>query len=157
METGFQLRQLLRQHPLHAGILQSYRVEHSGRALCNTGGRIAEAGFLGGTLEGEGPQAVDIVQFRELIAVAEGTAGRNHLIIQLNTRQIHPQIYHIISSFSSTGPSLQIRLLPYLVLQLHPIHAPNPQPIRSSKLSRPEVVVALYTAFSIGRGPQAQK
>ena len=37
------------------------------------------------------------------------------------------------------------------------MQAPNPQPIRSSKLRRPEVVVALHTACSMGSGPQAQK
>ncbi len=63
----------------------------------------------------------------------------------------------MISSFSSTGPSLQIRLFPYFVLQEHPIQAPNPHPIRSSKLRSPEVAAALYTAFSMGSGPQAQK
>ena len=43
---------------------------------------------------------------------------------------------------------------PVMVLQEQPIQAPKPQPIRSSKLIWPEVTVALYTAFSMGSGPQ---
>ena len=37
------------------------------------------------------------------------------------------------------------------------MQAPKPQPIRSSKLSSPLVLVPADTAFSMGRGPQAQK
>ena len=40
-----------------------------------------------------------------------------------------------IKKMSITGPSLQIRLLPYLVLQEQPMQAPKPQPMRSSKLN----------------------
>ena len=56
-----------------------------------------------------------------------------------------------------TGPSLQMRLLPVRVLQEQPMQAPKPQPMRSSKLIWPEVWLALYKAFSMGSGPQAQK
>ena len=61
---------------------------------------------------------------------------------------------HMISSFSSTGPSRQIRLYPVIVLQLQPMQAPKPQPIRSSKENWPDVFTARYTARSIGSGPQ---
>jgi hypothetical protein len=60
----------------------------------------------------------------------------------------------MISSFTSTGPSLQIRLFPYFVRQLQPMQAPNPQAIRASKLNCPWEH-AFQTARSMGSGPQA--
>ena len=84
---------------------------------------------------------VDVVEIAEFVAESERTAGRNDRIVQPPAAQRNRQVarnrfrYHITSSFVNTGPSLQMRLLPYLVLQLHPMQAPNPQPMRSSKLS----------------------
>ena len=144
-------------HRLHPRVLQAHGVEHPGGRLSDAGGGVAEARVPGGALEGECPQAVDVVQLRELHPVPEGAAGGDHRVIQPDAGEHHARIYHMISSFSSTGPSLQMRLLPYFVLQLHPIQAPKPQPIRSSKLSRPEEAAAPHTAFSMGSGPQAQK
>ena len=157
MENLLHPGQLLANDALHAGILKPHGVEHSPGGFGDAGGGVAEPGLPGGALEGEGPQAVDVVKLRELPPVAESSAGGDHRVVQPDAGEGHPRIYHMISSFSSTGPSLQIRLFPYLVLQEHPMQAPNPQPIRSSKLRRPEVAVALYTAFSMGSGPQAQK
>ena len=55
-------------------------------------------------------------------------------IVKLQSAEIHTQSAHFTSSFSNTGPSLQMRLFPYNVSHVHPIHAPNPHPIRASKL-----------------------
>ena len=88
-----------------------------------------------GAFEGEGAQTVDVIQLCKLVAVAKGTAGGDDGVIQRDAAELNPGIYHMISSFSSTGPSLQMRLLPYLVLQVQPMQAPKPQPMRSSKLN----------------------
>ena len=141
---------------LYARVLKPHGVDHTGVALGDAGSGIAESRLPGGALEGEGSQAVDVVEGGKLLAVAEGAAGGDHRVVQDNAGQRYLCIYHMISSFSSTGPSTQMRLLPYLVLQLQPMQAPKPQPIRSSKLRRPLVGAALYTAFSMGRGPQVQ-
>ena len=71
---------------------------------------------------------------KELIAEAVRAAGRDYGVIENYSVKIYLRVYHIISSFTSTGPSRQMRLLPYLVLQEQPMQAPKPQPIRSSKL-----------------------
>ena len=55
-------------------------------------------------------------------------------VIERYSAKVNLCVYHKISSFSRTGPSLQIRLYPVMVLQEQPIQAPNPQPILSSKL-----------------------
>ena len=91
----------------------------------------------------------------KLIAKAEGAAGGDNGVVHLNTAEGHFCIHHTISSFSSTGPSLQIRLLPYFVLQEQPMQAPKPQPIRSSKLNWPEVLQALYTACLLSTSAKA--
>ena len=80
--------------------------------------------------------------------------GGDDGVVHLNAAEDHFCVHHTISSFSSTGPSLQMRLLPYFVSQEQPMQAPKPQPIRSSKLNWPEVLQASYTALSIGSGPQ---
>ena len=135
MEALGKLRQLLRDHRVHAGVLQTHGIDHAGGAVGDAGGGVAEAGLPGGSLEGEGAQHVDVVELGKLVAVAEGSAGGDQGVVQIQTAQMHFGIYHTISSFSSTGPSLQMRLLPYLVLQVQPMQAPKPQPMRSSKLN----------------------
>ena len=94
----------------HTRVLQANSVDHAAVALCNSGGRIAETGILGGTLEGEGAQFVAIVQFCELVTETEGTGSGDDGVIHLNAAEIHFGIYHKISSFIMTGPSLQMRL-----------------------------------------------
>ena len=64
-------------------------------------------------------------------------------------------VYHMTSPFVNTGPSLQMRLLPYLVLHEQPMQAPKPQPMRSSNESCPSCGTASHNARSIGSGPQA--
>ena len=62
---------------------------------------------------------------------------------------------HKSSLRRKTGPSLQTLFGPEAVCIEQPIQAPNPQPMRSSKLNSPSPGHARYTAFSIGIGPQA--
>ena len=110
VETFFQFGQFPGNHLLHSGILQTHRIDKTRSALRNPGGGISKPGFPGGTLKGEGPQAVDVVKLRIFIAEPKGSAGGNDGIFQGNPAQIHTQLSHRISSFRMTGPSLQIRL-----------------------------------------------
>ena len=143
MENFLHPGQLLRDDMVHAGILQAHGVEHPGGGFGDAGGGVAETGVPRGALEGEGAQTVDVVQPGKLLPIAEGPAGGDDGVVQRDAGEGHARVHHMISSFSSTGPSLQIRLLPYFVLQEHPMHAPTPQPMRSSKLIRPEVALVL--------------
>ena len=154
MEALAHFGQFFGNNFVNAGVLEPYGIDEPRGAFRNTGCRVAETGFSGSPFEREGTQNVDIIQFRKFVAIAESTAGGNHGVIQRNTAECYFCVYHLISSFSSTGPSLQIRLLPYFVSQLHPMHAPKPQPMRSSKLSWPLVSVTSERAFSMGSGPQ---
>ena len=111
-------------------------IDHTRLALRDAGRGVTEARLLGRTLEGERTEDVDVVEIFELVAEAKGTTGGDHGIIQLQPTQNYGCIsYHITSSFNRTGPSLQMRLLPYLVLHEQPMQAPKPQPIRSSNES----------------------
>ena len=154
VEAGFQLREFFGYDFVHAGILQPHGVDHAAGTLGDAGGGISKTGFFRGSLEGEGAKAVDVIQFGKLITVAKGAGGGDDRVVQLDAAEIDAQASHRISSFRMTGPSLQMRLYPVRVLQEQPMQAPKPQPIRSSKLIWPEVRVALYTALSIGSGPQ---
>ena len=154
MKYLLELWQLRFDHRVHAGVLQPHRVQKTARVLRDAGGGVSKAGLPGRALEREGAQHIDVVQLRELIAKAEGAAGGDDGVVHLNAAEGHFCVHHTISSFSSTGPSLQMRLLPYFVSQEQPMQAPKPQPIRSSKLNWPEVLQASYTALSIGSGPQ---
>ena len=112
VENLFQLGQFFLNHLVHARVLQAHGVDETGGAVGNAGGGVAEAGLPCGALEGEGAQDIDVVQLREFIAVAEGAAGGDHWVIQRDTAEGHAQVCHFISSFRSTGPSLQMRLTP---------------------------------------------
>ena len=154
VKTFLQLREFFGNDLFHTGILQPHGVDHAACTLGNAGGGISEAGFFCSSLEGEGAEAVDVIQFGKFVAVTKGAGGGDDRIVQLDAAEIDAQASHRISSFFMTGPSLQMRLYPVRVLQEQPMQAPKPQPIRSSKLIWPEVRVALYTALSIGSGPQ---
>ena len=146
--------QLLADHRVHTGILQADGIDHAVRTLRDARRGIAEARLQGRPLKRKTPQTVDIIKLRVFAAVAEGAAGRDHRVVKRDTAEFHFEIYHRISSLSSTGPSLQIRLLPYLVSQEQPMQAPKPQPMRSSKLYCPEVFATRSIARNIASGPQ---
>ena len=110
VKAGFQLREFFGNDLLHAGILQPHGVDHAACTLGNAGGGISEAGFFCGSLEGEGTEAVDVIQFGKFVAVTKGAGGGDDRIVQLNAAEIHAQASHKISSFFMTGPSLQMRL-----------------------------------------------
>ena len=137
-----------------AGILKPDGVYHAGGALRYSRGRIAEARLFRRALERKSPEAVYVIELSEFVSVAEGAGRRDNGIVELFAAKIHAQSAHIISSLSITGPSLQILLLPVSVLHEQPMHAPNPQPMRSSKLYCPGVFMILCIARNIGSGPQ---
>ena len=89
MEYFLQLRQFLRDHLFHPGILQAHGVDHARRAFRDTGRGISETGIFCGSLEGEGSQAIDIVPLGKLIPEAESTAGGDHRVVQFQTTQVH--------------------------------------------------------------------
>ena len=155
MEDLLKLRDLFGDNGFYTGILKTDGIEHTLGTFRDTRRGITEARILGRTLEGERTEAVDVIKLSKFIAEAERTAGGNDRVIDLDTAKIYFCVYHITSSFLSTGPSRQIRLLPYFVLQVQPMQAPKPQPMRSSKLSSPLVLEASESALSIGIGPQA--
>ena len=153
-EAGGQPGKLRIDDPVYAGVLQAHGVQHPGGAVRDPGRGVAEAGLPGRALEGERAQDIDIVQLREFIAIAEGAGGGDDGIVQRDAAEGGAQSSHRISSFCSTGPSLQIRFQPVIVLQEQPMQAPKPQPMRRSKLKEPPVLTARKTALSMGSGPQ---
>jgi len=140
---------------MNAGVLQPDGVQHAGRRVGDSGRRVPEAGFQRRPLERQRAEDIDVVQFRELVPVAERAARGDDRVVERNPGERNPRIQTITSFFSSTGPSLQMRLFPYFVRHEQPMHAPKPQPIRCSKLNCPSASVAACTARSIGSGPQA--
>ena len=149
-----QTGQLLPDDGLHTGVLQPHRVQQAPGVLSDAGGGVSVPGGERRPLEGEGPQTVDVVDLCKFIPIAEGAAGGDDGILQRQAAEGDGGIYHTISSLRRTGPSLQMRLWPYLVRQVQPMQAPNPQPMRSSKLNCPSVRQRCHTAWSMASGPQ---
>ena len=154
IKTLFELRELFAYNLVHSGILEPDGVYHAGGAIRYSRGRIAKARLFRCALERKGSEAVYVIELRKFVSVAECAGRRDNGIVKLLAAQIHAQSAHIISSLSITGPSLQILLLPVSVLQEQPMHAPKPQPMRSSKLYCPGVFMILCIARNIGSGPQ---
>ena len=149
-----QTGQLLPDDGLHTGVLQPRGVQQAPGVLSDAGGGVSVPGGERRPLEGEGPQTVDVVELGELVSIAEGAAGGDDGILQRQAAEGDGGIYHTISSLRRTGPSLQMRLWPYLVRQVQPMQAPKPQPMRSSKLNCPSVRQRCHTAWSMASGPQ---
>ena len=131
----FQLRQLVRDDRVHAGVLQPHCVEHSAGILGDARCGVAEARRTRRPLEGERAEHIDVIQLRKLPPVAKRAAGRDDGVFELDPAERYGCCGHTISSFVNTGPSLQTRLLPCVVSQVQPMHAPKPQPMRASRLS----------------------
>ena len=149
-----QTGQLLPDDGLHTGVLQPHGVQQAPGVFSDAGGGVSVPGGERRPLEGEGAQTVDVVDPGKFIPVAEGTAGGDDGVLQRQTAEGDGGIYHTISSLRRTGPSLQMRLWPYLVRQVQPMQAPKPQPMRSSKLNCPSVRQRCHTAWSMASGPQ---
>ena len=149
-----ELWQLLGDDGVDAGVLQPDGVEQPARVLRDARRGVAEARLARRPLEGERAEQVDVVELRELIPIAERAARGDHRVFQRQAAERDGCVYHTISPFRRTGPSLQMRFVPYFVLHEQPMHAPKPQPMRSSKLNWPSVRHLSYTARSIGSGPQ---
>ena len=155
MEVLPKLRKLLLDDLMHARVLEADGVDHAGRTLRDTRKLVAVTLLDGRSLEGDGAEDIEIIEIPVFLAVAEGSGGRNDRVCQFDARKLCRDIYHTISSHVKIGPSLQTRLKPCFVFLLQPMQAPKPQPMRASKLNCPSFTL-LYTAFSIGSGPQAK-
>ena len=149
------LRKLLLDDLVHAWILEADGVDHTGRALSDTRKLVAVTLLNRRSLEGDGAEDIEIIEIPVFLSVAEGSGGRKNWVCQFDARKLCRDIYHTISSHVKIGPSLQTRLKPCFVFLLQPMQAPKPQPMRASKLNCPSFTL-LYTAFSIGSGPQAK-
>ncbi len=147
--------QLLRNHPVHPGVLQAHGVEHAHGRLRNPGAGVALPGVEGGALEGEGAQQVQVVQVCKILAKAKGAAGRDDGVGKCDAAQVDRSVYHPSTSRVKTGPSLHTRWGPSVVKTVQPMQAPKPQPIRSSRLNSPLPGACLQMAFSMAVGPQA--
>lgn len=93
-EEGFQPRQLLADHGVDAGVLQPHGIDHPRTALGDARRGIAEARLARRTLERERPEDVDVVELAELVAVAEGSAGRHDRIVQFEAAEFNRSICH---------------------------------------------------------------
>ena len=154
VKAFFEPRELLAYNLVHSGILEPDGVYHAGGALRYSRCRIAETRLFRRTLERKSSEAVYVIELSKFVSVAECARCRDNGIVELFAAKIYAQSAHIISSLSITGPSLQILLLPVSVLHEQPMHAPKPQPMRSSKLYCPGVFMILCIARNIGSGPQ---
>ena len=134
VENARELGKLLGDDRVHAGILKAYGVEHTALHFSDARLGIAETRLARRSLERERAEAVDIVEFCELVAVAEGTARGNNGVIERKRTERDVRFYHLISSLPNTGPSRQTRLGPFTVSIVQPMHAPKPQPMRASRL-----------------------
>ena len=157
MENLCQLWKFLCNYRINSRVLKSHCIYHSVRTFCNSRCWISEARLQCGSFKGESSKTVYVVKFRKLVAVTEGAGSGNYRVVKCYAAKACLNIYHMISSLSRTGPSLQILLFPYFVLHEHPMQAPNPQPILSSKLYWPEVFAMPSIALNIGIGPQVKK
>ena len=110
MKHGAQLRQFFIDRRFQAGILQADGVDHALRAFRDAGRRIAETRLEGRAFERKRAETIDIVVFGEFIAVTEGAGGGDQRVFKIDAAEVHAQSSHRISSFRSTGPSLQMRL-----------------------------------------------
>ena len=133
-ENARELGKLLGDDRVHAGVLKTHGVEHTALHLSDARLGIAKARIARRSLKGERAEAIDIVEFCELVAVAEGTARGNNGVIERKRAERDVCFYHLISSLLNTGPSRQTRLGPFTVSIVQPMHAPKPQPMRASRL-----------------------
>ena len=111
---------LLDQH-VDAGILETDRIDHPTLALGYARSRVAVSFNKCRTLQGDTSKHVEVVEIREFHTETEGSASRHHGVGEMQSADICRKIlYHIISSFLNTGPSLQMRFAPTWVLQVQP-------------------------------------
>ena len=133
-ENARELGKLLGDNRVHTGVLKTHGVKHTALHLSDARLGIAKARIARRSLKGERAEAIDIVEFCELVAVAEGTARGNNGVIERKRAERDVCFYHLISSLLNTGPSRQTRLGPFTVSIVQPMHAPKPQPMRASRL-----------------------
>ena len=146
-------RKLFFHDLLYAGILQAYRIQHSGRALRKARKGISRTFFYRRAFEGNRAQNIQVIKLLKLFSESKGTRSRYNRIVQFDSGKSCLDAYHTISFHGNTGPSVQMRFIPERIFREQPMQAPNPQPIRSSKLNCPSSTIS-YTARSIASGPQ---
>ena len=153
-----QLGQLVADHLVDARIHQAHGIDHPRRAFGHAGQRVAEARVECGALYRDGAQSVKVVIRSHHVAEAEAAAGRDDGIFESEGAEAHLQVAvhsHISSSFLKTGPFLHTPAGPLVVLMAQHAQTPNPQAMRVSRLSWPEIGMTSHRARSIGLGPHA--
>ncbi len=87
-----QLGQLLVEKGASSDVLQSDRVEHSRRSFVQARGRIAGHRLRRQSLHHEAAELVQMHHIFELNSVAEGSAGGDHRILQLDAGEADAEI-----------------------------------------------------------------
>ena len=87
-----ELGQLLFEKRGSADILQADGVEHAGGGFPQARRRVADHGFAGETFDDESTQLVEVDDIFELDAVAEGSAGRDDWVLQLDASEAYAEI-----------------------------------------------------------------
>ena len=89
MKAPAQGRKLLAEHRFRPGILKSDCVEHPERCFGDSRKGIALARKERGSLEGETPQNIQIIEFGEFLPIPEGAGSGNDGVIQRYTAERH--------------------------------------------------------------------
>ena len=114
-------RYFLADQYVDTGILQAHGIDHAAGAVCYAGGGVAKTGLPGGSLQGNAAQDVEVHIPGQFQAKAEGAAGGDDGVFQAQAAQHYRKVlYHTISSFLNTGPSLHTRRGPRVVLMVQP-------------------------------------
>ena len=150
-----ELGQLAGGDRLDAGVLKADGVEHARGRVGYARRGVTEARLPRRALNGEGPEAVDVVYLRELVPVAEGAAGGYDGVVKLDAAQLDRRVHHTSSPLPKTGPSLQTRFGPFTVSTVQPMQAPKPQPMRASSENCAGAAASRSMICSIGTAPQA--
>src|SRR5207244_730341 len=89
---GPQLGKLFFNEGTGANVLQSDRIQHSGRSLVEPWGRIARHRLLGQSLHHDAAEPSEMNNVFKLNAVGERAAGSNYRVFELNAREADAQV-----------------------------------------------------------------
>ena len=98
-----ELRQLLCQERGRADVLEADGVEHAGSGLPQTRRRIANHRFAGETFDHESAQLVEVNDILKLDAVAEGAAGGDDGVLELDASKAHAKIQRRLAVLGGRG------------------------------------------------------
>ena len=113
-----QSRDFLAYQGVDSRVLKTHGIDHSAGAFGNARGGVAVAGLLGCAFKGDAAKDVKVKTVRQLQPEAKGAACGDYRVLKVYPTEVYREVYHIISSFLKTGPSLQTRLVPAVVLML---------------------------------------